>query len=391
MSVCGKFHSVKTKLPRNVNLNSPNPNNLAVFDYSDINTAGLSVSSAYNGTVRIPYSTINSTCNLAAKVNYGGHQVTFYVYVLCSGSNQNGPISYQELLSILPNIDFSAYKIATVANISSPTQTEKYHINALFGAIIYYDFLFRIFGRVGIFNASHSMVSFVNIDMTNAFYYAGQMFYGNGDSDFSPLTTVDICCHEMTHGLVEQTIGLQYSGESGAIDESIADIFGTFMEFYINSPVDVPDWTIGEECTKPAIRSMSDPLSFYNPDVYKGRYWVNTSDTSESNDYGGVHTNSGVLNFLCYICVCGINNYCSSIKTTINVAKDPNFTFLSFITILYNTLINNSLSSRPTMDEFARAMENNAPSQNIKSYLSNNLKSLRLIKSNSSPLTCCGF
>jgi len=93
---------------------------------------------------------------------------------------------------------------------------------------------------------------------------------------------------------------LTYQAESGALNESFADIFGTCVEFYGASS---PNWTIGESImvSAPNLRSMSNPNSGYQPqpDTYQGQYWENT--TNLSSDHGGVHTNSGVQNFWFYL------------------------------------------------------------------------------------------
>ncbi|WP_430612826.1 M4 family metallopeptidase [Flavobacterium sp. JP2137] len=126
------------------------------------------------------------------------------------------------------------------------------------------------------------------------------MVYGRGDGrEMGPVVGLDVTGHEFTHIVVEYngSEGLIYQGESGALNESFADIFGTAIEFYVNSN---PNWTIGENIMLRggAMRSMSNPNLFNNPDTYKGRYWIST--LSEF-DNGGVHINSGVQNHWFYL------------------------------------------------------------------------------------------
>lgn len=127
------------------------------------------------------------------------------------------------------------------------------------------------------------------------------MVYGLGDGKkMNPVVGLDVEGHEYTHMVVNHNGngGLVYEGESGALNESFADIMGTAIEFY--SGVD-PDWSIGEGITidKPFLRSMSNPKLAGQPDTYKKENWANTFDLSF--DHGGVHVNSGVQNYWFYL------------------------------------------------------------------------------------------
>ena len=130
------------------------------------------------------------------------------------------------------------------------------------------------------------------------------MQYGMGDGQFmKPVVGLDVEGHEYSHMVVANNGngGLTYQGESGALNESFADIFGTCVEFY--SGVN-PDWNIGEDVMVSAsnLRSMSNPNAGgggAQPDTYNGQYWANPSNLQ--NDNGGVHINSGVQNFWFYL------------------------------------------------------------------------------------------
>ncbi len=138
------------------------------------------------------------------------------------------------------------------------------------------------------------------------------LFYGKGGASMNPLVSLDIAGHEFSHLVVGRNGngGLDYIGESGALNESFADIFGVAIEFYVN---DNPNWTMGEGVFKNFVspnymRNMSNPNSApvsagapQQPDTYKGTYWEDTSSPSMWNDNGGVHTNSGVGNFWFYL------------------------------------------------------------------------------------------
>ena len=129
--------------------------------------------------------------------------------------------------------------------------------------------------------------------------------YGFGDGVLmSPLVALDIVAHEFTHLVTfYKTIsGLEYQGESGALNEGFSDIFAILTEGYTNGKY---DWLIGEKVflKEPYfLRSMSNPELVKQPNTYgKGKFWIDPSNTSEENDYGGVHSNSGILNYWFYL------------------------------------------------------------------------------------------
>ncbi|RMF57727.1 MAG: T9SS C-terminal target domain-containing protein [Calditrichaeota bacterium] len=122
------------------------------------------------------------------------------------------------------------------------------------------------------------------------------MTYGDGDGvTFSPLVSIDVVGHEITHGVTEHSANLVYSYESGALNESFSDIFGEAIENYAAGS---NDWLIGDDIdiSGNGIRNMSNPNEDGDPDTYKGTYWA-----TGSGDNGGVHTNSGVQNFWFYL------------------------------------------------------------------------------------------
>ncbi len=163
------------------------------------------------------------------------------------------------------------------------------------------------------------------------------MSYGMGDGvNMKPLVGLDVEGHEFTHLVVGNNGngGLTYQGESGALNESFADIFGTCVEFY--SGVN-PDWNIGEDVMigQPYMRSMSNPNGGQQPDTYNGQYWVNPSS---SQDNGGVHTNSGVQNFWFYL-LCqggsGTNDLGNSYSVTgIGITQARQIAYRNLITYL---------------------------------------------------------
>ena len=176
------------------------------------------------------------------------------------------------------------------------------------GAQATYDYWKAVHGRNSYDNAGAKIKSYVHYSRNyeNAYWNGSVMTYGDGASTFRPLTALDVCGHEIGHAVCQSTANLTYSNESGAMNEGLSDIWGASIEDYSVKTLGVVSsgvtpkstWLIGEEIDKtgPALRSMSDPKSQGQPDYYKGINWY-----TGTSDNGGVHTNSGVLNFWYYL------------------------------------------------------------------------------------------
>jgi Zn-dependent metalloprotease len=147
----------------------------------------------------------------------------------------------------------------------------------------------------------------------NAFWQGSgginSMFYGDGSNTvggFSTLTSLDVTGHEIGHGVCQSTSNLTYSNQSGAMNEGFSDIWGASIEHF-GDPHEVDAtaksyFDIGEEITVGggALRSMSNPKLYGQPDTYLQTNWY-----TGAADNGGVHTNSGVLNYWFYLLVTG--------------------------------------------------------------------------------------
>ena len=116
-------------------------------------------------------------------------------------------------------------------------------------------------------------------------------------------SVLDVISHEYGHAITTYSANLIYEGESGAINESLSDIWSACIENYLGSS-SYEIWNMGNHLDS-VVRCMSNPNAKGQPDTYGGTYWVDTEDTSSSNDYGGVHTNSGVMNYWFYLLVQG--------------------------------------------------------------------------------------
>ena len=211
------------------------------------------------------------------------------------------------------------------------TTIQRAGVDAHYGAAKTYDYYKNIHGRNGIdgnngpgtttsaIGAIPLVVSRVHFGSSgrynNAFWYNNQMSYGDGDgTTFSPLTTIDVAGHEMSHGVTEKTANLTYSNESGALNEATSDIFGAMVEAYADGAVSSNTWLIGEDCYTPgtagdALRSMSNPNAYGDPDHYSLRY-TGTADS------GGVHTNSSIANHAYYLMAAGGTNRISGVTVT---------------------------------------------------------------------------
>jgi Zn-dependent metalloprotease len=131
----------------------------------------------------------------------------------------------------------------------------------------------------------------------NAFWdNAGHMFFGDGDGQMLTQTTagVDVIGHELTHGVTQHEANLVYSGQSGALNESVSDVFGIQVkQRALGQAVDQSDWLIGKEIVgpllTPALRSMKEPGKGNDHDDQP-------ADMDGYVDGGDVHTNSGIPN-----------------------------------------------------------------------------------------------
>jgi len=127
----------------------------------------------------------------------------------------------------------------------------------------------------------------VSCPMANAFWFNQQMYTGAG------WNVDDVVGHEMTHGVIEKNANLFYWGQSGAINEGLADVMGEQIDRRLALPGEPADvWLLGEQAPGGAVRNMADPAAKGQPDRTGSASYTNDPN---QNDSGGVHTNSGVL------------------------------------------------------------------------------------------------
>ncbi len=159
-----------------------------------------------------------------------------------------------------------------------------------------WDYYMSQHGRNSYNNAGAVLKSYVHFSngYFNAFWDGTRMTYGDGCCGATPLVTLDICGHEITHGVTEYSANLVYANEPGALNESFSDIFGEAVE---NHGKGFNDWELGDEIGV-LIRDMSNPNATGCPDTYQGAFW----DPAQE-----VHTNSGVQNKWFYLLTDGEN------------------------------------------------------------------------------------
>ncbi|MEQ8624895.1 MAG: M4 family metallopeptidase [Vicingaceae bacterium] len=180
---------------------------------------------------------------------------------------------------------------------------DEYATDAHWATEAMYDYLLSAHNYNSIDDSGFVLKTYIHYDNNyfNAFWDGQRMTYGDGNpsQNTTPLVTIDVVGHEIAHGLTEFSAGLIYANESGALNESFSDIFGTVLEF--EARPNNANWTVGEDAGL-TIRSMSNPKSLGDPDTYAGQNWIDQNCiSSRSNDHCGVHTNSGVQNRWFYL------------------------------------------------------------------------------------------
>lgn len=215
---------------------------------------------------------------------------------------------------------------------------QKAGVDAHYGAAATYDYYKNVHGRNGIdgnsgpgsVTSADGTVNLVSsrvhysTNYNNAYWNGTAMTYGDGDgTTFTPLVTLDICGHEMTHGVTERTANLTYSNESGALNESMSDVFGAMVELQARGGTITADtWKIGEQAYTPstagdALRYMDNPhaksgggyTADDDPDHYSERY-------TGTSDNGGVHINSGIGNKAFYLVAAGGTHHLSGVTVS---------------------------------------------------------------------------
>jgi len=188
-----------------------------------------------------------------------------------------------------------------------------------FGAT--WDFFFEVFARDSIDGAGMTLDVVVHYgqDFDNAFWDGDQMVFGDGSGRlFTRLTqSLSVCAHELGHGVIQYDGPLVYQGESGALNEHIADAFGAMVDQrHHGQTAEEADWLVGKEIlgegvTGKALRSMKEPGTAYDDDLLgKDPQPGHMDDFIRTHDdNGGVHLNSGIPNRAFYEIAAGLGGY----------------------------------------------------------------------------------
>ncbi|MFD3893691.1 M4 family metallopeptidase [Streptomyces sp. XHT-2] len=238
--------------------------------------------SLYSGTVTLGTYKSGSTYQLY-DTSRGGHKT----YNLARGTSGTG--------TLFTDAD-DTWGTGT-ASSSSSDQTAA--VDAAYGAQITWDFYKNTFGRNGIRNDGKAAYSRVHYGSSyvNAFWQDSCfcMTYGDGSGNTHPLTSLDVAGHEMSHGVTSVTAGLNYSGESGGLNEATSDIFGTGAEFYAANSTDKGDYLIGEKIN---INGDGTPLRYMDKPSKDGAskdYWSSSLGSVD------VHYSSGPANHFFFL------------------------------------------------------------------------------------------
>ncbi|MFJ9120873.1 M4 family metallopeptidase [Streptomyces sp. NPDC102394] len=253
-----------------------------LFEYQGIENATGTGKTLYSGTVSLTTNLSGSTYQLY-DTSRGGHKT----YNLAHKTSGTGTLFTD------------ADNVWGTGAASSSTTDQTAAADAAYGAQETWDFYKSTFGRSGIKNngvGAYSRVHYGN-SYVNAFWDDSCfcMTYGDGSSNTHPLTSLDVAGHEMSHGVTSNTAGLNYSGESGGLNEATSDIFGTGVEFYAANSSDVGDYLIGEKID---INGDGTPLRYMDKPSKDGGsadYWSSSVGNLD------VHYSSGVANHFFYL------------------------------------------------------------------------------------------
>jgi Zn-dependent metalloprotease len=205
----------------------------------------------------------------------------------------------------LRNNDLSSSSQFYYVTSTNNQWTDPASISANYNAITTYNYYRTVQNRNSIDDSGMTIYSTIHVTqngqpMENAFWQGTMMCYGDGGTTFKPLAGgLDVAAHELTHGVTQHTSNMEYKDQSGALNESMSDVFGKL--------VDTTSWQIGATVIKDlqsypsgALRDMSNPHNGGNPG---DPCWqpANMSEyVNTTQDNGGVHVNSGIPNYAFY-------------------------------------------------------------------------------------------
>ncbi|MGW4809611.1 M4 family metallopeptidase [Kitasatospora sp. NPDC004272] len=222
-------------------------------------------------------------------------------YTLTDASH-GGTIVYDAYNSPQSNPKQNARTFSKTTNswgTGTTSSRESAAVDASYGLAKTWDYYKNAFNRSGIRNDGRGAPAYVHVDnqLLNAFYDDSCfcMFFGDGSSQNgnTPVTALDVAGHEMSHGVTAATANLNYSGESGGLNEATSDIFGTMVEFSADNAGDPGDYYIGEKLNMSGgyMRRMDNPAA----DGSSLGCWTSSAGSVD------VHYSSGIGNHFFYL------------------------------------------------------------------------------------------
>ena len=210
----------------------------------------------------------------------------------------------------------------TVARVEGSRRVKDVAVNEAYDGLgVTWDFFWTVYQRNSIDGEGLHLDASVHYrrNYDNAFWDGHQMVFGDGDGRLFNRFTIalDVIGHELTHGVTGDEDGLIYMGQSGALNESLSDVFGSLIKQYrLKQTADKADWLIGagllaRGVNGVALRSMKAPgTAFDDPVLGKDEQPAHMRDfVHTSADNGGVHINSGIPNHAFYLAAIALGGY----------------------------------------------------------------------------------
>lgn len=298
----------------NVNFMGDEPGNWFVF----VDAKSGKVIDKFNGLM---HAEENKTQNGSGKGVHGEHRNLHITRVKEENSGTKFALadySHENLEGIFTydataDWDSSNDAIYTGNSASFISDYDRAAVDAHYNSEKVYEYYLNEHGRNSLDGEGMAINSYIHmgVDYNNAFWNGRYMAYGDGDGEFFiPLSAgLDVAAHEMTHGVISHTANLAYRNQSGALNESFADVFGAL--------VDDSDWEMGEDIMAPAakadgvtrLRSLSDPNSVVVSNPQRAAYGSGVYPAHMDEFYnmplnvdnGGVHVNSSITNHAAYL------------------------------------------------------------------------------------------
>jgi thermolysin len=160
-----------------------------------------------------------------------------------------------------------------------------------------WDYLGAVHDRRGLDGQGGSVAMVVHFGdgYANAFWDGSRAVFGDGDDETGPFAAaLDVVAHELFHGLNQHTADLVYEGESGALDESVADVFGSLVELRSGGG----NWLLGERLADGGLRDLADPARLGQPSHLEEKLDL---PVTPAGDMGGVHANSTIPSHAAYL------------------------------------------------------------------------------------------